>query len=245
MLRGIYSAASGMNFQIQQMDLIANNLANVETNGYKRKELLASSFGDLLVQFTNQAPGTENTIGTGVKVDGIARFETPGALIQTGNRLNVALAGDGYFLTRGTNGVEQLTRDGDFQLDAKQQLVTRAGDLVLDTRRRPITLAGDLATMKVADNGTVSLADNPIAQLMVVNPPAVSLANQFPIAPPGLRPEPNPQVKQGFLEHSNVNVVSEMVSMIEANRLFGFAQKAITAHDQILQKSANDLPRLS
>lgn len=245
MLRGIYSAASGMNFQMQQLDQIANNLANVETNGYKRKELIGSSFGDLLVQFMDQAPGTENTIGTGVKVDGVARFETPGNLVQTGNRFNFALTGPGYFLTRGADGTEKLTRDGDFQLDSTGRLVTRSGDVVLDAGRRPIVLTGDLTAMRVAADGTVSVADQPVTQMMVVNPPEAALTSQFPVAPPGLAMAANAGVKQGFLEHSNVNVVTEMVAMMTANRAFGFGQKIISAHDQLLQKAANDLGRIS
>ncbi len=245
MLRGIYSAASGMNFQMQQVDLIANNLANVQTNGFKRQELLGSSFGDLLVQFMNQAPGTEAAIGTGVKVDGVARFETAGNLVQTGNKFNFALAGPGYFLTRGMDGVEKVTRDGDFQLDAQARLITRSGDFVLDVNRRPITLAGDLTSMKVGDDGTISLNEAPYTRMLVVNPPASALETQFPVAPPGLAAAPNAGVKQGFLESSNVNVVTEMVSMMTANRAYGFGQKIISAHDQILQKAANDLGRMS
>lgn len=245
MLRGIYSAASGMNFQMQQVDLIANNLANVQTNGYKRKELIGSSFGDLLVQFMNQAPGTEAAIGTGVKVDGAARFETPGNLMQTKNKFNFALSGEGYFLTRGADGTEKVTRDGDFQLDAGGRLVTRSGDFVLDVNRRPITLTGDLSSMRVADDGMISIGDAAYTMMMVVNPPASALETQFPLAPPGLAQVPNPGVKQGFLESSNVNVVTEMVSMMTANRSFAFGQKIISAHDQILQKAANDLGRMS
>lgn len=245
MLRGIYSAASGMNFQMQQVDLITSNLANVETNGYKRKELLGSSFGDLLVQFMDQAPGTEATIGTGVKVDGVARFETPGNLVQTGNRFNFAIAGPGYFLTRSPDGTEKVTRDGDFQLDSVGRLVTRSGDLVLDGNRRAITLQGDLRTLRATENGTLSVGDNPVTQLMVVNPPASVLETRFPLAPPGLARVQDPSVKQGFLEHSNVNVVTEMVAMMSANRAFGYGQKIISAHDQILQKAANDLGRIT
>lgn len=245
MLRGIYSAASGMNFQMQQVDLITSNLANVETNGYKRKELLGSSFGDLLVQFMDQAPGTEATIGTGVKVDGVARFETPGNLIQTGNRFNFAIAGSGYFLTRSPDGTEKVTRDGDFQLDSVGRLVTRSGDLVLDGNRRAITLQGDLHTLRATEDGTLMVGDNPVTQLMVVDPPASVLETQFPLAPPGLAKVAAPSVKHGFLEHSNVNVVTEMVAMMSANRAFGYGQKIISAHDQILQKAANDLGRIS
>jgi len=243
-LRGIYTAASGMTFQMQQVDLIAANLANVNTNGYKRKELLGSSFGDLVVQFMDQAPGTEATVGTGVRADGIARFDTPGHLEQTDNRFNVALTGPGYFLTRGSDGVEKLTRDGDFQVDKLNRLVTRYGELVLDTNRRPITLQGNLSTLKIDQRGNVAVNEAIQGSLMVVDPPKAALETRFPVAPPGLTAMTNPQMQQGFLEHSNVNVVMEMVALMEANKTFGFDQKVVTAHDQILQKAANDLGRI-
>ena len=246
MFRGVYTAATGMVFQMKQVDLIANNLANVETNGFKRKELLATTFGDLVVKFAHQAPGTDSSVGTGVKVDGIARFETAGNLVQTGNPLNLALAGPGYFLVRSPDGTEKVTRDGDFQVDSLSRLVTRAGDLVLDAARRPIVLDGDLRTMKVSENGQVSLGDQPLTNLMVVNPPAEALETRFPLAPPGLTPMvQDVNLRQGFLEHSNVNVVTEMVSLLGANRIYGFGQKIISAQDQMLQKAANDLGRTS
>jgi len=245
MLRGLYSAASGMNYQIQQVDLIANNLANVGTNGYKRKELLAASFGDVLIQLTEQAKGAEASVGTGVRVDGVARFETPGNLVATGNRFNLAITGPGYFVTRGADGVDKLTRDGDFQIDARSRLVTRNGEEVLDTARQPITLTGDLHGMRVADDGNINLGDTPVAQILVVNPPPEQLETRFPIAERTLPRFGNAVMKQGFLEQSNVNVVTEMVSMLTANRAYGFGQKVISAHDQMLQKAANDLGRIT
>jgi flagellar basal body rod protein FlgG len=244
--RGVYTAATGMVFQMKQVDLIANNLANVETNGFKRKELLGTTFGDLVVQFAHQAPGTDSTVGTGVKVDGVARFETPGNLVQTGNPFNLALAGPGYFLVRSPDGTEKLTRDGDFQLDNLNRLVTRAGDLVLDTGRRPIVLDGESRSLRVAENGQISLGDQFLGNVLVVNPPAEALETRFPLAPPGLAPVlDGVNLRQGFLEHSNVNVVTEMVSLLGANRIYGFGQKIITAQDQMLQKAANDLGRTS
>lgn len=245
MLRGIYSAASGMTYQMEQVNQIANNLANVDTNGFKRNELLAASFGDLVVQMSEHAPGTESTIGTGVKIDGVARFETQGNLVHTGGRLNMAINGPGYFLVRGADGTEKLTRDGDFQLDANQRLITRTGDLVLNGTHRPIVLTGDLSTMRVSENGSLFVNEVVQDQLMVTNPPAAALASSFPAAPPGLQPISNPVVAQGMLEHSNVNIVTEMVNMLTASRAFGFGQKVISAHDQILQKTANDLGRMS
>lgn len=245
MLRGIYSAASGMTFQMEQLNQIANNLANVDTNGFKRNELVASTFGDLLVQFTEQAPGTEATVGTGVKIDGLARFETQGNLVHTGGRFNMAINGPGYFMIKGTDGAEKLTRDGDFQLDAEQQLVTRTGELVLDSTHRPIVLQGDLTTLRVSENGSIYLGEVVQAQLMVTNPPTTLLQASFPVAPAGSAPMTNPKVEQGMLEHSNVNVVTEMVNMLAASRAFGFGQKVITAHDQTLQKAANDLGRMN
>lgn len=245
MLRGIYSAASGMTFQMEQINQIANNLANVDTNGFKRNELVASSFGDLLVQMTEHAPGTESTVGTGVKIDGLARFETQGNLIHTGGRFNMAINGSGYFMIRSADGTEKLTRDGDFQLDAEQRLMTRTGDLVLDTNRRPISLQGELSTLRVGENGSIYVGEVVQAQLMVTNPPTSVLESRFPAAPPGSLPMSNPKVEQGMLEHSNVNVVTEMVNMLTASRTFGFGQKVISAHDQTLQKAANDLGRMN
>ena len=246
MFRGVYTAATGMVFQMKQVDLIANNLANVETNGYKRKELLGTTFGDMVVQFAHQAPGTDSSVGTGVKVDGVARFETPGNLVQTGSTFNLALAGPGYFLVRSPDGTEKLTRDGDFQLDDRSRLITRAGDLVLDSGRRPIVLDGELRSIRVAENGQISVSDQPVANLMVVNPPPEALETRFPLAPPGLQPVTNGiTIRQGFLEHSNVNIVTEMVSLLSANRTYGFGQKIISANDQMLQKAANDLGRTS
>lgn len=245
MLRGLYAAASGMNFQMAQLNQIANNIANIGTNGFKRQELLASSFGDLVVQFADHAPGTDSTVGTGVKIDGVARFENEGSLHQTNNRFDFAIDGPGYFMIQGSNGVEKLTRDGAFQLDANHHLITQTGELVLNTHHRPITLNGDLTTMRVASNGDLYVDNKLQDQIMVTHPPEAALQAHFPVAPPGLLPMKDPVVRQGVLESSNVNVVTEMVAMVTANRAFSFDEKVVKANDNILQKAANDLGRMS
>lgn len=247
MLRGIYTAATGMAYQLEAVNTISHNLANVETNGYKRKELLGASFGDVLIEMTGQAPGMQAVVGQGIRSDGVFRFDTPGNLVTTGSPLSFALANQGYFVVQRQDGTRLMTRDGDFSLDEQRRLVTKSGELVLSVRPPanqlgPVVLAGDLATFKVSPEGNLTQGDDFLGRLLVVNPPEEQMG-AFPVAPAQLALADG-GVKQGFLEHSNVNVVTEMVSLLHANRSFSFSQKVITAHDQMLQKAANDLGRV-
>lgn len=247
MLRGVYTAATGMMYQLEAVNTISHNLANVETNGYKKKELLGSSFEQLLVEMTGQAPGMEAVIGQGIRSEGSFRYDTPGNLVTTGSPLTFALSKPGYFVVQRQDGTQLLTRDGDFSLDEQRRLITKSGELVLAVRPpgnqlRPVFLQGDLATLKVSPEGNVTQGEDYLGRLAVVNPTEAEL-QRFPVAPPQLQLV-DAGIKQGFLEHSNVNVVTEMVSLLHANRSFGFSQKVVMAHDQMLQKAANDLGRI-
>jgi flagellar basal-body rod protein FlgG len=247
MLRGIYTAATGMMHQLEAVNTISHNLANVETNGYKRKELLGASFDDVLIEMTGGAPGMQGLVGQGIRTEGTFRYDTPGNLKATGSPLTFALANDGYFVVERQDGTRLMTRDGDFSLDEQRRLVTKSGEMVLSVRPPsnqlfPVVLPGDLAAFKVAPDGQLTQGENYLGRLLVVNPPEEQMAT-FPVAPGQLQLIDG-GVKQGFLEHSNVNVVTEMVSLLHANRSFGFSQKVIMAHDQMLQKAANDLGRI-
>jgi flagellar basal-body rod protein FlgG len=247
MLRGIYTAATGMSYQMEAVNTISHNLANVETNGYKRKELLGASFGDVLIEMTGQAPGMQGVVGQGIHSDGVFRFETPGNLVSTGSPLSFALANPGYFVVQRQDGTRVMTRDGDFSIDEQRRLITKSGELVLAVRPPtnqlfPVVLPGDLAAFKVAPDGSLTQGEDVLGRFLVVNPPEADMA-RFPLAPAQLQLVDG-GVKQGFLEHSNVNVVTEMVSLMQANRAFGFSQKVVMAHDQMLQKAANDLGRV-
>ncbi len=247
MLRGIYTAATGMMYQLEAVNTISHNLANVETNGYKRKELVGGSFGDVLIEMTGKASGMQGLVGQGIKSEGAFRFETPGNLIATGTPLSFALANSGYFVVQRQDGTQLMTRDGDFSMDEQRRLVTKSGELVLAVRPpgnqlTPVTLPGDLASFKVSPEGNLTQGGDFLGRLLVVNPSEADMA-RFPVAPAQLQMVDG-GVKQGFIEHSNVNVVTEMVSLLHANRSFGFSQKVIQAHDQMLQKAANDLGRI-
>lgn len=247
MLRGIYTAATGMMFQMEAVNTISHNLANVETNGYKRKELLGVSFDDVLVEMTGGAPGMQGIVGQGIQSEGTFRYDTPGNLIPTGSPLTFALANPGYFVVQRQDGTQLMTRDGDFTLDNQRRLITKSGEFVLSVRPpgnqlAPVILDGDLAAFEVSPEGQLTLGDAFLGRLVVVNPPEAEMGT-FPVAPPQLQLVDG-GLKQGFLEHSNVNVVTEMVSLLHANRAFGFSQKVIMAHDTMLQKAANDLGRI-
>jgi len=247
MLRGVYTAATGMMYQLEAVNTISHNLANVETNGYKRKELLGASFGDVLVEMTGAAPGMQGVVGQGIRSEGAFRYDTPGNLIATGSPLTFALANQGYFVVQRQDGTQLMTRDGDFSIDERRRLITKSGELVLAVRPpgnqlSPVVLPGDLAAFKVSPEGNLTQGEDFLGRLVVVNPPEADML-RFPVAPAQLQLVDG-GIKQGFLEHSNVNVVTEMVSLLHANRSFGFSQKVIMAHDQMLQKAANDLGRI-
>ena len=244
MLKGIYIAASGMSYQLDAVNDVAGNLANINTPGYKRTQLVGEAFGSLVTQFSHAT--ADDKVGMGVRELGTARVETQGSLVRTNNPLDMALTGDGYFQTIGANGNVQVTRNGDFRLDNQGYLVAQTGERVLGTNNQPIQL-GVIATadMKVRPDGTILSGDRPVAQVKVVG--KEEAATQ---AFPGSRinaPAQNAgfSVEQGYLENSNVNVVAEMVNMININRVFSFGQKCVTTQDNLLDKSANDLGRLS
>ncbi|MEB3283815.1 MAG: flagellar hook-basal body protein [Candidatus Sericytochromatia bacterium] len=242
MLKGIYIAASGMNFQMQQLTEVAANMANVNTPGYKRTQLLPETFGDLVTQFSR--PTDANRVGLGVYNAGQARWENQGSLVRTNNPLNLAISGDGYFQTQDTNGTVKVTRNGDFRLDAEGYLAAQDGARVLGADNQFIRL-GAIATetLRIRPDGGVMSGNNQVAQIKVVGPANVSSVN-FPVS---LATVPAAQggysMEQGFLENSNVNVISEMVNMIALNRSFSFDQKAITIQDNLLNKTVNDLGR--
>ena len=153
MLRGIYIAASGLLAESARQDVIANNLANATTTGFKRSESTASPFGEMLLHNMGErgAPAI-GTMAMGAQVDGIDRIDSQGALRFTGNRLDMALIGTGNFTIDTPNG-RRYTRAGSFGLDASGHLVTKEGNDVLGVAG-PITL--DRGEVKIAADGTIS-----------------------------------------------------------------------------------------
>src|SRR5215469_1842959 len=251
----LWAAKTGLDAQQTQMTVTANNLANVSTTGFKASR---GVFEDLLYQNvtqvgsntsqTTQSP-TGLQLGTGVKVVATETINTQGNLNQTGNSLDLAIQGRGYFQVLTPSGQLAYTRDGSFQVTNTGQLVTAQGYQVqpavtLPTGTQSITIGTDgTVSVQLAGQsapttvGTVQLAD-------FINPAGLQAlgGNLFSeSASSGTATTGTPGIsglgtlQQGFLESSNVNVVEEMVNMIQIQRAYEMNSKAVQTCDQMLQ----------
>jgi len=225
-------ASHGMQMQVIQNDLIANNLANVTTAGFKPDVLVTRSFRSVLQEAAASSAGLEAAASR-------PRFEQ-GDLVSTGNPLDVALEGDG-FLTVLTPDGERYTRAGVFVLDADNQLTTQDGFPVMG-KGGPVTVNG--TEIVIGSRGEIMVDGAQVDELRVVDfekPYDLQRAGRNMYVPqdPGATVREKPEetrVVQGFIESSAVDAVAEMVRMIEVMRAFEANQKAVTAWDEMMQK---------
>ncbi len=256
MIRSLWISKTGLDAQQTQMDVIANNLANVSTNGFKRSRAV---FEDLLYQTLRQ-PGAQSSqqtqlpsglqVGTGVRPVATERIFTQGNLQQTGNSKDVAIQGQGFFQVLMPDGTTAYTRDGSFQSDAQGQLVTSSGfqvqpNITIPVNALSITIGRD-GTVSVTEPGTanpvqvgtlqVATFINPVGlQAMGENLYVETAASGSPnINTPGI--DGAGLLNQGYVETSNVNVVEELVNMIQTQRAYEINSKAIQTSDQMLQR---------
>jgi len=235
LIRGIYIAASGLLAESARQDVIANNLANATTTGFKRSESASAPFGEMLLHNMGM-PGAPavGTMEMGAQVQGIDRIDSQGALRYTGNRLDLALIGSGNFTIDTPNG-RRYTRDGSFGLDSDGRLVTKEGNHVLGVGG-PITL--DRGAVKIAADGTITQGGTVRGTLLLTDLAPESIATEgnslYTGTPTGTS---SARVRQNHLESSTVNVVSEMVDLIRVMRAFEANQKSVHAHDEALQAS--------
>jgi flagellar basal-body rod protein FlgG len=259
MIRAIYNGASGMIAQQFFVDVTANNLANVNTTGFKRSEV---SFQDLFFS-TLRAPGLQLAagqqapigiqVGNGVQIVGTTPIFTQGPLTNTGNPLDVAINGIGFFQVTAADGTTRYTRDGALRLNSQGNLVTAEG-LLLEPQ---ITIPNDAISITIAADGTVSVVTQASPTPQTVG--NIQLAS-FP-NPGGLLQEgdnlfretaasgtPTPgtpgqdglgSLQQGFLEQSNVEAVQELVNLIVAQRAFEFNSRTVTVSSEMLQTAAD------
>ncbi len=235
LIRGITSAASGMLAQLAQQDITANNLANVNTAGYKRDAPRFSAF-------LSGAQGAATT--TSIDTQSAADFQQ-GAIQETGEPFHLALEGDGFFTLQTPAGTA-YTRNGAFTLNKDGYLVTASGDFALGAGG-PIHLTGTdftvdgtgQITQKRAVVDTLRLAQFPD------NAALVKTGGSLWLAPGGVAPGAaiGVTVHQGGLEGSNVSAVREMVSMITGLRAYEASQKAVQAQDETLDKLVNEVGR--
>lgn len=256
MIRGIYTAGSGMLAESLRTDVTANNLANVNTAGYKKDVAVSKDFQSLLIRRINdgQDQPVIGSLGTGSMVDEVATIHTAGSLRPTGNDLDVAIEGRGFFTVQTPGGV-RYTRNGSFTLNAQGDLVTQEGYTVLGNSG-PINLA-DAKQISVAEDGRIMIredlqgngGDTEAGTLQVVSfadeRQLVKEGSTLFRANPGAEQEqPNVLVRGKALEQSNVNVVSEMVNMISGYRAYEFNAKVVQSHDELLDKAVNDVGKV-
>jgi len=243
------TSASGMAAQQRMIDVIANNLANVSTNAFKRSRAV---FEDLLYQTVRQ-PGAQSSgqtqlpsglqLGTGVRPVATERIYTQGNLQSTSNPLDVAIQGNGFFQVQLPDGSAAYTRDGAFQVNSQGQLVTASGFPV----QPAITISRD-GIVSVVRAGTTGATQIGALQLTgFMNPAGLQSTGENLYVETAASGTPQTNVpgtngmgllSQGYVETSNVNVVEELVSMIQTQRAYEINSKAIQSSDQMLQKLA-------
>lgn len=246
MIRGLYTAASGMLSEVIRNDATANNLANANTVGFKRDTAVNRDFANILMQRVDDGPGAPaiGRMGLGAVVDAIVPEMTQGSLREDGAAFDLALAGPGYFVVATPNGL-RYTRNGNFSRSAQGELVTQDGWRVMG-RNGPVLVNGN--AVKIGDDGRVFVDGVYRDTLQVVDFPGALPQKEGAvlfIAPPGVAPQPAAaRVQQGFLEMANVNVVTEMVNMISGYRAYEANAKMVQTQDGLLDKAVNEVGKV-
>ncbi|WP_048308167.1 flagellar basal-body rod protein FlgG [Halomonas sp. PR-M31] len=256
MIRSLWTAKTGLESQQLQMDVIANNLANVSTNGFKRSRAV---FEDLLYQNLRQ-PGAQATvqdnlpsglqIGSGVRPVATERLHTQGGLENTQNSKDLAISGKGFFQVLRPDGTTAYTRDGSFQVNQNGQMVTAGGYPV----EPAVFIPENALSVSISQDGVVSVTQpgtsesNQVGQLLLstfTNPTGLESIGEnlyLETNASGPRNDSVPGLNgagtlyQGYVETSNVNVVEEMVSMIQTQRAYEINSKAVQTSDEMLAR---------
>ncbi|HVN06379.1 MAG TPA: flagellar basal-body rod protein FlgG [Bryobacteraceae bacterium] len=258
MMRALFSAASGMTAQQMNVDNIANNLANANTNGYKVRRV---QFQDLLYQNLMQpgASASQQTVvpaglqlGLGTRPAGNEIIFTPGSLSATENPLDVAIQGPGFFQVLQPNGQLAYTRDGEFQLDRNGNVVTANGNplqpqITIPADAQSITIAADGTVSYTQPNQTTAQVAGQIQLANFQNPAGLSAAGGNLYTPTQASGDPtlgNPggaeglgTLQQGYTEQSNVSVVEEMVNLIVSQRAYEANSKVVQAANEMYQQT--------
>ncbi len=261
MMRSLWVSKTGLDAQEVRMSVTANNLANVNTTGFKRDR---ANFEDLMYQNVRQV-GAQNTqnnklatglnLGSGVRTVSTQKIFTEGSFVQTGGSLDMAIEGRGFFQVQLPDGNLAYTRDGAFNLDEQGQMVTPDGYLLVPG----VAIPTGALSITIGEDGTVSVLQagqttptqvGAIQTADFINPPGLqpmgqnlfleSLSSGAPLTgTPGLNGLGS--LMQGALETSNVNIAEELVNMIETQRAYEMNSKSISTADQMLQYITNNI----
>jgi flagellar basal-body rod protein FlgF len=236
MTYGLYMSAMGAQAQSRRIEVLSNNLANVDSQGFKRELAVLSARNSAAIEKRQEYPNTTsiNRVGGGTNLrETVTDFST-GPLRKTGNAADVAIRGDGFLVTE-KNGTEYLTRDGALTVDPNGVLMTHSGYKVLSEDGSPILVTDPNFT--ISDAGMVQQRDGatPIALVRPRFPADLSKAsdNQYvALSPPVAVPPNERQFASGFLEASNVKATQEMMTLIEATRAYESNVRMIQHQDQ-------------
>lgn len=262
--RGIYTAAKGMECLLDLNDTIANNLANVNTTGFKKSSLTFRNIYDTTVE-QSTPPGEEfkrsswNNVGTlsigPATNESLVQF-TQGTLERTGNPLNIAIQGDGFFKVKNLDGNTAYTRNGDLTLDSQDYLITTDGERILDISGQPIKIS-----LEATQSNRNQIVVNEDGQIVINNPKSpqmlqkiavydfadkrnvISLGNGKFIPS---NPQENPEIKaarfsvqQGAVELSNTNTINEMINSIQVSRCYETLSKLVQQDSDLLNQVIN------
>ena len=251
----LHVARTGLDAQQERMRVIANNIANVNTTGFKSDR---ANFETLAYQYITQPGATSagddkytegSSLGSGVKLTGTSRSDTQGALNQTGNALDLAIQGNGFFQITQPDGTTAYTRDGNFSITAEGQMVTADGHALIPNIQIPdgatnITIGADGTVSATTASATEPVQLGKIQLASFTNPAGLkevgdNLLTETTASGAPQQGDPGTDgrgsIEQGSLEASNVNVVEELVDMIETQRAYEVNSKMIKATDEMLQ----------
>ncbi len=252
MIRGLYTAASGMMTAMRRMELVTNNLANAQTSGFKQERTATSTFAEaLIMQNGTPAPltpqGPLGNLGMATASEEPLLDFTQGALQETGRPLDVGLEGPGFFSVLGADG-PRYTRDGGFTRDANGDITTSEGDLVLGEDGNPIRIPG--GRMEIEPDGSVLVENQAVGKLAIVEfdleQPLKKVGNnQFATRNEGDQPHAAvaTAVRQSFIEASNVDMAGAQTTMLELQRAYDASQRMIQYQDELVGRAVNDIAR--
>ena len=263
MMEGLYIAASGGTKQLKKLDILSNNIANINTQGFKRDMLIYEEMRPPFQQILMKGSDTKNLNsfhGSNLAVSYVQVTQSltdfkQGSLIKTDNPLDVAIEGKGFFIINTPNG-DRYTRNGNFHLDGTGQLVDRRGNNIVTRNEEPILIPFDTKQISIDQDGSIfggtELDQDPLGQLKIVN---FNNLRELVKEGEGFYKISNPSVKeilvndakvlQGFTENSNANTIHEMTQMIETVRQLEAYQKIIQSIDEADDQSVNSLARVA
>lgn len=239
MIRGIYSSAAGMIAQYKKINVLGNNVSNMSTPGYKRDDVAIDTFGQEMIK---QMGSNQNT---GDILDGVGLANeysdlTTGGYQNTGENTDLAIQGTGFFAVQGVDGATKYTRAGDFEVNAQGFLALPTGERLMGANG-PIYVGSN--KFNVSLDGTVTTANGTTAQITLYNAPNDRSVQKrkdgfFNIA--GVQAGGG-VIRQGFLENSNSNAVSEMTKLLESTRAFQGCQQAFQVTNSTIDKLVNQV----